>query len=663
MTKALLSFALFLGYLGANQFANAQDETFPVPMRFAILGDGVEQLPLEFVYDLEDRKSLRIGETTLNNETFYLAVGTLTELTPEVAPYVEELESRSTMLLIRWPLALISAGSIEAVGTSGRILWSARIRSQDVLSWTNRLDEIRQRMLERRSKEEIEKNAFFATTLGFANFSQVAEKFLNTNESFRFCISRKDEHGHSRICTPYWSFARRQRRKLIERNPEPERVPRVIAYQKRAPLKGKKIFATSTVMQFLAELSNGLIYEFVSRPPQIDIVEIVSTEGDTAKVVGFGGSPALNAKILNPMKESFLTRVFFWQPTIGDDRVYWEAPLSRANPVLYFQGPGGGLFRQAFRIERLPREQARPYLHGRTPVATYVDGAWLRVLQAPETKISTQEIEITPDARVEDELHWSFGASLRGEMNRAHVLVEDQGQKFKAFYEMYKGHPREISLRSSVVVGTSPFFNGEGAFGYWFEDLFGWTNYYLSRHRWGLFLKYFRSITPFSLTPYSGTLTSLTADLKYRLTPGLWNRDETWGLLIGYNTVEFEIINAKELGFGFFWARSMPKGFDDLFNLIKYFRYPKWVDLEFIYYPVALNPNEVSLRLVPGQRAWGNWALNFHGKMFFNPSWFMEGGFGVRSAAIVQETPQRSNKREFANFIAIYGTVGFGYQF
>lgn len=662
MTKRILIACLLLGLPWT---AVSQEDQYLVPMRFAIIGDGVDQLPLELDYDLSSQKSLRIGDVIISSETVQFWLGNLGDYSSSLSPFLTEDEKAENVLLFRWPSNLLREGTIEAIGYSGRTLWSMDFSSDQLVRWQNRLNEIRDRMAEKIGNAATEREKFFKTTLGESQFLRNHEKFVAGRESFRFCISRLNDEGQSRICSPYMSFVKRKKKWVLERNPEPERPARVIAYQKKAPLKIRAKVNTKVPLQFLAELSQGFIYEFVSRPPQIDIMELVQETDTTAKVVGFGEVPSCEHRILNPLNQSLLVRVLKWEQTIGDLRRFWETSMPLDDPALYFSGPGGGLFRQGFVIRRLPPENLRPYLYRRTPDSTYVNGPWLHAMRAENTVVSSEERRTTGG---EDSLYfdWSFQARKRGGLNRSHVIVSDGKQKYKAFYEMYKGYPREISARLGEVLGSGNNFliNGEGSFNYWFEDIFGWTNYWVSRQRWGVSLKYFQSLTPLKVSDVSEPITNMTADLKYRLTPGLWNRDETWGLILAYNDLKYDVFQAKELGAGAFWARSMPKLFDDMFNILPLFQFPKWVDMEFIYYPLPLNQG-VTLTLVPGRRAYGNWALNFHGKVLWTQSFFGEAGFGIRSISMTQETPQLAPDilRLDLNFIAFYTTMGIGYQF
>jgi hypothetical protein len=146
------------------------------------------------------------------------------------------------------------------------------------------------------------------------------------------------------------------------------------------------------------------------------------------------------------------------------------------------------------------------------------------------------------------------------------------------------------------------------------------------------------------------------------LSPGLCGRDETWGLLGSYQQVKYDIFQTGMLGGGVFWARSIPKVFDDLLNLLPFMRSPKWVDCEFIYYMSSLN-SAYPLRN-PAQGGRGNWALNFHGQIMWTQRFFGEAGFGLKNYDFNYESsPSGVFQRLNFNFTSFYGTAGIGYKF
>lgn len=139
-----------------------------------------------------------------------------------------------------------------------------------------------------------------------------------------------------------------------------------------------------------------------------------------------------------------------------------------------------------------------------------------------------------------------------------------------------------------------------------------------------------------------------TLNLNYRLTPGVWERDETLGVIFGLQTIQFNSVRSGLLGLGVLWTRSMPKVFDQLYNLVPFMRYPKWVDMDFIVYPVSTdsagNSNSIA------------YSLDFHGKVLWKKDFYGEAGFGYKGFQVFQN----GLKGEFATF---YGIAGLGLNF
>jgi hypothetical protein len=413
-------------------------------------------------------------------------------------------------------------------------------------------------------------------------------------------------------------------------------------------------------VQFYAELASGVSYEFVSIPQKLNLVEMTAEPGaETAHLISWGAHPAQPVSVIRKEEEDFFDKIGF-QQTIGDLREFWETDISLKDPAIYLPGLSGGVFKQKLIISKLPSDSFRPYLANRTIEASYIDGAKVFGRAAPSTRLQTSQNSIEMD-KGSREFTWYFRSLKRGSMNRSYLTIHSDGKEYKAYHEMFKGYPRELSARLSGILSSegSLVLVGEFAFNYWFEDLFGWTQYYLARHRWGLSTKYFQSLTNFSLanassskTSNSGILKVTTLDLKYRLSPGLWNRDESWGFTGSYQKVNFLTFDSSFLGNGVFWARSMPKVFDDMLNLLKIFRYPKWVDAELIFYYL---PGEAKTKI-----NFPNYALNFHGKVMWTNSFFGEAGFGLKQYNFQDASVTPAKKLQFGS---LYGTAGIGLNF
>lgn len=672
-------FLVFIGALLLTGSSFAQENEFTIPMRFEIVGDGVDLGPLELDFDLEAQNSLRMGDILINSKTVEVQIGTVNDLSPALLPYMTEEEREDAYLVMRWPEPLLTEGVVEAISQSGRVLWKAQLTKQEMHRWKDFQSELRDRVGDKMRRSEVDAIPMMNATWAFKSFLRNNADFVNTTDPFRFCLTQNREDGQSRLCLPYMEFLRKDRRISLQKTPEPVKPARIILNQKQSALKIRQAVKPGSTIQFLADLSEGHIYEFTTKPPQINIEELVRQSPNLVKVVGYGQVPSQAHLVLNPKKKNFLIESIGWDQTIGDFREFWETKMAEDNPTLYFRGDAGGMFRQDFKIKRLPREEIRPWLHRRTLPGTYVDGKSLYGIKSAKTQIASTEQFVEMKGAGPDEFKWNFLANNRGEMNESRLIIRDGKETFKAYAELFKGFPGEVGFRVPLILGTGGNFlvAGEIAGNYWLDSLGGWQNYYLSNQRWGFGAKLMQTLTNQKLMSrsndnpdfnkeYSSALRTFALDLKYRLTPGLWNRDETFGLILGFNKADYDFFNASMIGTGAFWARSMPKVFDDLINKFPFMRYPKFVDMEFIYYLSALNKDVATLR--QGGGSIGNWALNFHGKVHWKKSFFGEAGFGMKSLDYLflnkADTGGTFETERYGyRFFAVYSTVGLGYQF
>ena len=637
----------------------AKNSENTIPMHFDVLGDGVDLTPVELEYDLSSEAALKMGGIELSDKTVVARLIPVKKMGTRLAQSLPGSEQRDLYLLFNWPQSLISNGNLEVISRSGRVLASYSIDEKGSL-WRATLDRWKQHARKGGLKKDVIDSApLFKIGFGaLIDVKAINPIFFVGMESFRFCITRQSENnGLSRICTPGYQVISKDESLGLELVPRAASPARVIIQREKAALQNSMDVSKEQQLQFFAETSSGLSYEFVSEPSALNIIEMTAEPGkESGKLISYGLRPLQAYRDLARKEEDFLDRFGFKQ-TIGDLREFWETSILLSTPTLYMPCPGGGVFKHTLKIKRLPSESIRPYMELRTTEGSYIDGVKIFGRAASGTQLQSKQnsVEVSKKSR---EFVWKFRAKNRGEVNKSYLLVKSGDQEFRAYHEVYKGYPRELSARLSGIISSEGKLvpMGEFAFNYWFEDLFGWTNYYIGRQRWGVSAKYFQSLMDFSLkntsssAANSGPLTISTVDLKYRLKPGLWNRDESWGLCASYQQVSFLTFIPKFVGGGVFWARSMPKVFDDIFNLLSIFRYPKWVDAEYIMYFMPAD----SITTVNSL----NYALNFHGKVMWTNSFFGEAGFGLKQYGF----QDNESGRKLA-FASLYGTVGLGYSF
>lgn len=640
---------------------------YTVPLRFDVLGNGVEMPPLEFEYDASQSSSNSLllgGRMRIDGRTFFAALLPLGRLDQDLSSKLTDAQKADWVFVLSWPEFLFDEATLEVVSKTGRVLWSQDIKESHLSNWDKQLNRWRNAIGKSVKRETVDKKVLFRTNYGFTNAKSAAPLFFQLNEWVKFCLMKKDDVGQSRLCTAYYEIAQKEKgpeMRALLLSPQP---PRVILNNEEAPIQGIVPIESDKPVQFYAELATGVSYEFFSVPERFRLVEMVALkQPGKARLMAEGRTPLQpSRRIYAEVKPSYLTKLFHWEQTIGDFREFWESDIQLSEPFILIRGNAGGVFKQKFEITKLPKEDDRVFLHEDTVQGTYVDDVKVYGVKQKNQIVKSDSLSVEQGGNKENpnEFTWHFGAAQRGVYNKSYLNIESGQDTFRGFREIYKGYPRELSTRLTAILGSGGNLTamGEVAFNYWFEDLMGWTHYYLARQRWGVSAKMFMSITDVKLKSVSSKLSQNTAELRYRLTPGLWGRDETWGFLLGFQNVVYEQFNANFLGGGVFWARSMPRVFDDIFNILPMMRYPKWVDWEIIYYPVSMKAN---YKPTGG----GILALNFHGKVMWSERWFGEAGFGMKYFGFNRTFYDENNQftRNNLRFAAVYATMGLGMNF
>jgi hypothetical protein len=82
-------------------------------------------------------------------------------------------------------------------------------------------------------------------------------------------------------------------------------------------------------------------------------------------------------------------------------------------------------------------------------------------------------------------------------------------------------------------------------------------------------------------------------------------------------------------------------------------RYPKWVDLDFVYYPIALRANQTLNYMA---------AVNFHGKVQWSKTFYGEAGFSLMD---FDYNDKNSVNPKFPPRPIVFGrpTIGVGINF
>lgn len=601
-------------------------------------GEGIVFPNMELEYSLDPKipNQLKVGNAVFSRETFIIELSGLHALDPAFKNVLGE--KNDWALILHWPKLLFPNPEIEIISGAGKQVWKKSLTESDLNEWQGRIDIWKKKLGTTSVNPAILKSSF--GLIGGDDLSRLRGILAN---SFKFCVFTKTGKGDSRYCSP--RMAIRQGKKLFAQN---DLKNRVLIQNEEANLQDVVKTDSLVPTTFYAEFALGGSYEFKTDVPKINLVDIAEITDATFKVTGFGVKPNMPVRIITKDETSKITRFFGFEDTIKDDREFWEVAIPKAEPYIYFPGPAGGVFRQGIAVSEVPKAKSRVWIHENTPKSIYGSEVEIKGAKQQGSTVESDQNSIAPGATPREFL-WNFRAAKKGELNKSYLTINQGGKKYVSFYEIYRSQANEISGRFTGIVSASgQVILGEVSYNRWFEALFGRNSF--SFQRWGMNVRYFKSFNPLYVSDtQKENLTALTGDIKYRFTPGVWTRDASMGAMLGYQDLVFGDFKASMMGAGWFWARSMPRVFDNIFNWVPFMRYPKWVDMEVIYYFSSLNSN-VALN--------SPFSVNFHGQILWSKSFFGEAGFGLKRYAFVDKV--LNQKAELNTF---YGTMGLGFKF
>lgn len=617
------------------------DNTLPLP--FAIEQNKIIKNPIEIDYEIDEAKkdSLKIGPFVFSDKTFAIILREPKALSPNIQDYQKKAFDKKS-LFMAFPPFFYGNIKLELISKSGFVLWKKDISQADIAEWAQLKRKIKEDSTDKKNTvlDQFRAVLWDVRSLGL--------KIDDIKDSFRFCLSTDKDKMQMSACTSYYGVKKTNGNSTFARVKTMAHA-RVLAQGEVQKLHGVVNVGLNETASFYAELQTGETFQFVTPLKSIPLLDVVRKKEGSFRVIFSDLQPYSPAELLNKEDtDSLVTKVGF-NSTIGDFRKFWSVEVLDSEPIVYLPGEAGGIFKVTFLKDAIPSDEIRPKVEENTLRGTYGAVHEIYGKKFKDSKLSSKEESLKTLSESEELFMWNFKADQKGVLNKSYLTVESKGQVYRNYFEIYRGYSNELSSRLSAILTPNNFvFNGELAYNHWFDDVFGWSNSILSRQRWGFSYKYFQSITN-SKSSEATNFTMSAMDIKYRFSAGLWGRDESFGMIASLQDMTYGIAKSRAIGYGAFWARSMPQVFDRLFNYIPWFRYQKWVDMELILYPTSL------LSTTQIER---NYALNFHGKILWTENFFGEAGFG-RKEFIYSDTIALSQAR----METFYGTFGVGVNF
>lgn len=607
--------------------------------------NGVKILNPQVTYsvDQEEDEDIVLSDVIFNNKSFRALAGKAKDL---IKNRSSSFSNEETLLYLTAPQALSNQDTIEILAENGKIVFSKKIQKENLEKGALIAKELDPK-LGSSTNLKLQTHVVFSSS-SFNELLLSADK----KSGYRFCWSKKVDDSFSRYCTPYYRYSRREK-KIVPQTQVAN--TKVLIDAKEFKPQGTLELNAHQSKRFLLTSVQGFSIEFKSTPLPLYLSHFFLDESEQwIYFIGHTNAPVASEIKLFPHLDPESLKVFFqWQPTIGDLRDYWVTIIPRTKTQLSLSGEGGGIFQYPLKIENIPSSKTKITLrepmkstYSSTPVikGTISKGAEV-------TAVSPSKIRLSKKSQ---NFLWQLHAPEKGEENTSRLNIKDASSSdttpLTGEYSIFRGYSTEFSLRLAGALSSDYKINylGEVAYNQWFENIFGWDHPTFSHQHWGLSIKHFKSLAS---KDASFVLQLTTFDLKYRFTPGLWERDESWGLILGGEDILINDLHGTFGGAGFFWVRSMPKLFDDIFNWVPFMRYPKWVDMEMIYYFAPLS-SKVTTGSTP------TYAINFHGKVLWAKYFFGEAGFGLKSYSYTDKS-----HKELVSVQALYGTMGLGFNF
>lgn len=630
--KTLVACCLFF----ASQ-SPAQEAPYMKPLWFDVVNKGVKVSSPVVQYDLQSSKgqSLTWGPLKLEQDFFSINLTSRQKLDAEgsqMAFYNQE----DMVLFFDWPQEILPYGTLDVLDSEGKSLWNKPLAEADLKAWHEKIIQVKDQLRKQgKSEEEVENNSLLKKTYAFFRSKSEPGPTLEVDTKYQFCLKNVDGASFVRICTPFY-LMKTVGTQIELQIPKPKKKSAgeaLIKHQDQPqPLSGRIIADPAAPTHFFAQLKSGATVEFKVHAPSLKIYDMVLTDES---------QPELSQLVAeNPAPVFMKSEPLRSRDPLDSMNKLWKGDYKISDKKIFLPGTAGAFFQYDIEVEYLPKAQQRPYANEKYFNISYSEKDPLKVRSTSKPELES----------------WLTTQPKKGTWNRSYLVVKDEKHEHQAYLDIYRGYAGEASLRLTALTAGSGnvVLMPEVHVGYWFNSVAGWDQHYLSRQRWGVSAKYVDLLSSIPAETDTGVtedvkIQSMLVDLKYRFTPGLWERDETWGAVLSYENLSYAEHKVPKIGYGFFWARSMPKIFDDLFNRISFLRYPKWVDLDVIKYSTSLDSNYA---------LGDDFAVNFHGKILWTPRFYGEAGFGLKRYYFLRATDLQG-----ASLDTFYGTLGLGVNF
>lgn len=591
-----------------SQMAVAKEVIF-----YSIPRDFYEDKKNLFEISFEAGEVIRLGHLNLSNENFYFSTDGTSSLSNEIS-------SEKIFLFNKTSITEFQNLEIR-LGNGMTLSRDIKNKKQDPID-INILDSLKKLNLHKKTR----------------------------SERVEFCLSNRNGEEHLRICLPKY-YARIENNtvflKKIRMNYENFAI-----FNSQTSASNTVSFKSNQLIRIDIQNSNGFSLDTRTKFNAKDIVDIIKNQEGDLTILSrqpLAEATSETAYSLYSKNENSIFDVIGFSDSIGHFK-----PLFKYKNVI-----DKSTIKLTNNLGLSANLDLSPFDFSKQTDRPRVDQDEFQISSYKKEKqmslITSDSISYEESSSIQllnNSPMWTIKRERLNIYNENLLPYKFNNQRFIASHLAYRTYPGQASARFSntLTADSEQLISSEVNIQYWFENVFGWQSYYLSEQRWGIDAQYFKSLNKFSISDIKSNYENTSVNLKYRLSPGVWNYDETLGILVGYQN--FSLLNTRfpMAGFGIFWSRSMPKSIDDLLNYIPLLRKKKWVNVDLTYYNTPLDKDKVAKKQ--------NYKLNFYGKILWTDRFFTEVGFGMRT----HDLEIKSSETELL-FQTYYGALGFGLDF
>ena len=615
---------------------------FTRPLQFAPEDNGFSIQNPQLKWQFENGKKINLGGLKIDSNAISM---NLDQIRRDAAPVRYDTGRREpfvTTISFEWPEILTPTGTISIETADGETKWAEPVGQEERLKFKD------ERFYY--ASEPMRKNHQKALW-GFFDIPRDTFAFLWKGGRYRMCVNQvNSDLERLKICSRLFE-TKSKGEELSMASVEENQDYTVMLDTKAVGKAGILNFRLGKEVVLRVAFSDNSFVEVASQPANPRLIDVIeSPDGKEIILTGHGAKPLGKVQmIVRPVTH-------FWAPTGIAQESIWTASVPKDAPTLRVLGAFNIPFTLLFVFDRLPKEKDRVYIRETRSTGTYSSSPIIQGFSLEPVKVSSSERWAkSADAH---KFNWEFAAPNKGEENRSRIRLVTEGndKPWVAHHRLYRTFPYELSGRLTGIasVDQNYIILGEAGFGAWFETLFGWQSPLFSKQRWGFTARYFKSLTAIAASTGAKVddLSVANFDLRYNILAGAWGRDELVGITASSERITLAGNELMLVGGGAYWARTMPKVFDQLFNLLPLMEYPKYVDMEFIMYPVSMTG---------GIGAGTSFNLNFHGRVFWTQRFYGEAGFGIRRYEFT--APNARGQIKPIALSAAYGTAGLGFVF